>query len=219
MNAQLLSFTCPHCGRTADVDSASADKILVCPNRDCGKPFQVEIPTAAPAKSQATGRVAEAIPDAGSSLAEQDLHVVHPQTFRRFPFRFGLYVIFFFLGAAGFVYATLTDRFWVSVGCAMVFLFCLLRLVVWKIRNRNTSLTITTLRSVLKAGIFSTQTLEIPHREVREVRVVQDFQAKLFNVGDLIVQGDEKSGKILYLKGVKDAEALASVVRARASDK
>jgi uncharacterized membrane protein YdbT with pleckstrin-like domain len=91
----------------------------------------------------------------------------------------------------------------------------LVRIIVWYLRVHATTLTITSRRSILRSGVFTTTSLELPHQEVEEVLVRQRLWDRLVNVGDITIIGSKETGPTLNLLGIPDAENVAHQIRSR----
>jgi len=176
MQAQLLTYKCPHCGRPTDVDAAMADQTITCPNPLCHKPFKLEVPAAQPMPSLviSTG-LAEAAkqepaqPAKEPSDVEADLVDVHPLLFRRYPFRGVAYALLSVLGLGLLCAGVVNGTWWVGVLGAGMVGYGLYRLIVWWLRMLGTSVTVTTKRTLLRTGFFQGQITEIPHGQVAEI--------------------------------------------------
>jgi hypothetical protein len=224
MPAQLLAYSCPHCGKMMEVEPAPGDSILTCPNPECQKPFQLEVPRAQPAPAlivPSDGRpetndaetpspVAHVMP-----IAEPELVTVRPQMFRRHPLRCLALVTMIAVGVAGVTYGLAQDWLLMTLVSLAVAVYGGLRLTMWWLRNRSTSLTVTTRRSVLRSGVFSARNLELPHADAREVQVSQSWRDRMFGIGDLVIVGAEAGGAIIQVLGVPRAEEIASMIRSR----
>src|SRR5262245_14685082 len=53
MTMQTLTYRCPHCNGPVEVEAHAGKEVMVCPHENCGKPFQVEIPSAEPISATA----------------------------------------------------------------------------------------------------------------------------------------------------------------------
>jgi uncharacterized membrane protein YdbT with pleckstrin-like domain len=224
MPAQLMTYHCPHCGKPIDVDAGLGERVLTCPNPECQKPFQLEVPKAKPTPTLIVppetqpGTDGEAAPPPVAQitpLAEPELVRVHPEMFRRFPVRFGLMVLGLLVALFGLMYFLLTGWNLLALVCLVAGGYFGYRLVAWWLRDRSTTLTITTRRSILRSGIFNGVSVEIPHAEVRDVHVTQNLRDRLFNLGDLLILGPEQDGKSIQVLGVPNAEAIAAQIRSR----
>jgi hypothetical protein len=224
MPAQLLAYSCPHCGKMMEVEPTAGDSILTCPNPECQKPFQLEVPRAQPAPAlivpsdagvdatdtEAPPPVAQVTP-----MAEPELITVQPQMFRRYPLRCLALVIMILVGVAGMIYG-LSNEWMLFTLCSLpIAAYGGLRLLTWWLRDRNTRFTVTTRRSLLRSGVFNGRNIELPHAEVREVHVAQSWRDRLFGIGDLMILGPDAAGAALHVLGVPRAEEIAAMIRSR----
>lgn len=224
MTAQLLAYNCPHCGKMTEVEPAAGEQILTCPNPECQKPFRLEVPRAQPTpalivpsdESADQPREAEVLPLAQvTPMAEPELATVRPQMFRRYPFRFLLLAALVVGGAAGIMYGLWTDWTLAALVGLAVAAYGAARFTVWWLRNRSTSLTVTSRRCVLRTGVLTAQNIEIPHADVRQVHAAQSFTDRLFDVGDLVILGPESGGLAIQILGVPRADEIAALIRTR----
>lgn len=225
MQAQLLTYKCPHCGHPTDVDATMAEQTITCPNPLCHKPFKLEVPTAQPMPNLviSPGLAHEVIQDnhaaanatEASQEAETDLLTVHPMMFRRYPFRCIAYALMSVVGL-GFLLASLIKGGLVFglLGLAMVG-FGTFKLVVWWLRMIGTSVTLTTKRTLLRTGALHSQLTEVPHSQVADIEVHQTLFNRLMGVGDiaLVAHPDEKKG--ILLMGLPNPEDIAQQIRTR----
>lgn len=224
MQAQLLAYRCPHCGKVMEVEPTNGNRILTCPNPDCQKPFQLDVPRAEPAPTlilpeQAREETAEApaVPPVAqvAPLAEPELRAVRPTMFRRFPLRFLLLTIFVVGGLAAVVYGVMTGWTLVTISGGAFGLYGAVRLLFWWLRMRNTVLTVTTRRCTLRTGLFAGQTVEVIHGDVHDAQVVQSWRDRLFGVGDIVISGGNGNAPLMHVLGVPNAEGIVGLIRSR----
>jgi uncharacterized membrane protein YdbT with pleckstrin-like domain/DNA-directed RNA polymerase subunit RPC12/RpoP len=224
MQAQTLTYVCPHCGKPTEVEPTSGEQLLTCPNAECRKPFQVELPQAKPAPALiAPQELREQINGEGpppalaqpAPPAESELVTVRPQMFRRHPLQYTMLVGLALLGLAGLIFALFNGWAWLALVGLAVGLYASVRFALWWQRSRTTTMTVTTRRTILRSGVLTNYTLEIPHEEVQDVQVQKSLCDRIFKVGDLIITGPEDKGKIIHLLGVPGAEDIASQIQAR----
>src|SRR4029079_4308797 len=96
---RLLTANCPYCHETVESSVDHVHEPIECPS--CGKPFEMEIPTAAVNGVREVG-AEQAITSEGVAdpPAEQLLIKTHPATFRSHPF--ATFVVLAVFGAAVF---------------------------------------------------------------------------------------------------------------------
>jgi hypothetical protein len=224
MQAQLLAYQCPHCGKMMEVEPTAGNRILTCPNPDCQKPFQLDVPRAQPAPAlivpdeahEEAAQAPAARPVAQvSPLAEPELRVVRPTMFRRFPLRFVLLTVFAAGGLVATSYGLLTDWTLVAGIGVVAALYGLLRLLFWWLRTHNTVLTVTTRRCMLRTGVFAGQNVEMLHGDIHDAQVVQSWRDRLFDVGDLVLRGRDDKTPLLHVLGLPRADEIAGLIRSR----
>jgi hypothetical protein len=207
-----------------EVEPTGGNRILTCPNPDCQKPFQLDVPRAQPAPSlivpdEAREESAEAEPAPPvaqvSPLAEPELRVARPTMFRRFPLRFSLYTVFVAGGVGALLYGLFTDWTLVAMFGAAAALFGAARLFIWWLRSHNTVLTVTTRRCTLRTGVFAGQSVEALHGDIHDAQVVQSWRDRLFGVGDLVLQGQNGNGPLMHVLGLPRADEIAGLIRSR----
>lgn len=102
---------------------------------------------------------------------EQVLYRAHPSMWRNRPILFVICMISVILWGLG-----------------------LLVLIPWWLVCLNTTITVTSRRTILRRGILAKITSEVLHRDVRNVQVSQMLLQRFFNVGDVAIsssgQGD-----------------------------
>jgi membrane protein YdbS with pleckstrin-like domain len=228
MPAQLLTYRCPHCQHTVELDAALAEHTVACSNPECGKLFQPEVPTAQPLPAlvvppdirERPGRGPEPVRPAAPETearaeepAEKELFSVRPMMVRRYPFRCAGYVLAVVAGLTGVVLWWLEG--WAALGVlgALLGLVAGFRLLSWALRNRNTSLTATNKRLLLRAGSLTTHSTEIPYKEIVDVRVHQSLLNRLMRVGDITFFTSMVDKQQIRILGVPEPEELAGKIR------
>jgi membrane protein YdbS with pleckstrin-like domain len=224
MPAQLLTYRCPFCQHAIEVDPALAEQTVACPNPECQKPFHLEVPSAKPTPALIVPRPLDGHPAAEpepvrpvepppEEPAEKDVLTVRPVMFRRYPFRSSGYVAVI---VAGLVCVGLwLAEGWLALGLLglVVSAVASFRLFVWALRNRTTSLTLTTRRILLKAGSFTSHSTEIPYPEIRDVQVHQGVLNRLLEVGDMTLYTKMPDKQKVLIMAIPDPEAVAAEIR------
>jgi membrane protein YdbS with pleckstrin-like domain len=232
MPAQLLTYRCPHCQHAIEVDPALAEQTVTCSNPQCGKPFHLDVPTARPERllvvppdiherprepepirpeDPAAGH-AEVTPEA---FGEKEVLTVQPVMFRRYPFRFLGYVLAIVVGLVG-IAVWLLESWTIALGLLGIVLVvsASVRLLTWSLRNRTTSLTVTTKRLILKAGSLTSHTTEIPYKEITDVQVHQSLFNRLMKVGDITLATKMPDKRQILALAIPDPEDVATKIRA-----
>ena len=113
----------------------------------------------------------------------------HPCMFRARPFSFILCIIL------------------IPVGIGLIIL------LVWWLKCRTATLTITRKRLVYRTGVLSKSTDEIWHNDVRNVVVRQSFLQRMFGCGDIAVSTAGQSGIEVSAQGFKNPQQIADYIR------
>lgn len=209
---KTFTYECPFCGQSLEVTEAQLKETVRCPNPQCGRPFNLEIPTAKliHADEQSTGK-----PRVEELHDERELRVVHPSMFRKHPFLFlglGLLVVGGIVGAIWMAFGS--DRDWALAGLGLA-IAGVIAFGVWWFRTRHQTLVITTKRTVLRTGFFARRTSEVRHDDVRNLQVNQSFVERVLGVGDLAISSAGQEDLEILIRGVPDPDSLAALIRDR----
>lgn len=226
MSVSRLTYRCPHCDTALELEPQATDQLLTCPAPQCGKPFRADIPTAAPidpiilpagvsAEPSETPAV-PAMPLAQPAADREDrLQVVHLDMFRRYPFRCLGYGLLTLVGLAGVLWFGIAGRtFWAFL-FALPLGYGLYRIVPWWLRMRHTTLTITTKRCMVEAGVFAKEAENYALEHITDVQVNQGLLSRFLNVGDIVLSSDDGGKKQVMLMAVPDPERVAEHIRTR----
>jgi membrane protein YdbS with pleckstrin-like domain len=158
-------------------------------------PAQAAVGTVPPLVSGERPASPTVAPNAVSSADEEELLKVHPSMFRNKPIKFLTLLI---IGVAGLALA-MTDplaRYQVQVQNSR--LICLavglgtalivgIAFLLWWLRYRRVSLTITNKWTILQAGLLSRYVKDVRHADVRMIVVKQGSLQRLLGVGSIAV--------------------------------
>ena len=217
MTTQTLSYTCPHCGTPVDVIPETGQELVACPAPHCGKPFKIEVPTAERAADLVLPSAPKepehklVLPLAQSAAAhEEEVCKVHLHALRRYPFRCLGYLLVF---AAGVALAFWLRDWWFAVAAGLAIAsMALFRLLLWTLRMRLTTLTLTTKRCILESGVFAKQSTEVKLQDITEIHVAQSLLARLLGAGDLVILSNNGEKKLVVM-AVRDPAALAARIQ------
>lgn len=193
------------------------DGIVQCANPDCRQAFRVDLPqgkvlrssdSAAPANRESGAR-----PVSGGG--EQTLVQLHPSMLRRHPFQFTGSMLLLLVGGAGVVYGLVLPEWWVVGVAVAVALFGVGVLLLWWLKVKSTTLTVTSERTILRKGILSRRTTEVRHDDVRNLQVNQTFLERMLGVGDLAISSAGQDDLEIDIDGVRNPEQIASYIRDR----
>ncbi|SHG67574.1 Short C-terminal domain-containing protein [Fodinibius roseus] len=118
------------------------------------------------------------------------LYKSHPSIFKSHPVGFILCVLLGFL-------------VW---GIGFVILF------IWWLKVKGILLTIDNRKTILRKGIFSKQTNEVYHSDVRNIQVSQSFFQQIFDVGTLQVSSAGQSNMEISVSGIPDPEKAKKII-------
>jgi uncharacterized membrane protein YdbT with pleckstrin-like domain len=217
MTTQTLSYTCPHCGTPVDVIPETGQELVACPAPHCGKPFKIEVPVAERAADLVLPSAANeperkpVLPLAQSAAAhEEEVCKVRLHALRRYPFRCLGYLVIIAVGVA---FAFWLRDWWFAVLAGLaVASIALFRLLLWTLRMRLTTLTLTTKRCILESGVFAKQSTEVLLQDITEIHVGQSLLARLLGAGDLVILSNNGEKKLVVM-AVRDPVALAARIQ------
>jgi hypothetical protein len=213
-----LVYRCPHCGASHELAESLIGDRVDC--RSCGKPFEAAAPVATPVQS-GDGEPASFRVAAGEGEVENPILVVHPVLIRKHPLRFlgvaivllaGIACIIAGLAGGAAAPGNAPPGLLLIAGAILTGLAATYWLVAW-IETRFTSLSITNRRSVLRKGLFSRETSEVRHRDVRNLQVEQSAIERLLNVGDLAISSAGQDDLEIAVAGIPDPTRVAAVIR------
>jgi len=195
---QLLTAKCPYCGRDVETTIDHTAEPIVCPK--CQKPFEMEIPSAE-VTSVREVEVVKTQDHIATKPKEHTLHRVHPVVFRARPL--GSLIVLTVTVAAVYglwlgltmedsasegkllgstTLASINWLLWMSVA-ALIFVVGLLS--YWFAMSMSTTLTVTDSRTIFKRGIFSRDTSEVQHDDVRNIQIDQSLFERLLRIGEI----------------------------------
>jgi len=85
-------------------------------------------------------------------------------------------------------------------------------LLIWWIKCKTRTLTITNKRTTLTEGFISKHTSEILHAHIRNIQVVQGFFDRIFNVGTLAISSAGQSEMEISFSGLAHPEKAQSLI-------
>jgi phage FluMu protein Com len=176
----VIQLTCDNCNQLLEVPDTAAGQKVKCPA--CG---DVRVIPAAPSPEPSKGEdraAAAGLPPAHGP--EQRVLIVRQTMARARPFLFLLLTLLVLGGIAGAIYygvvAYRAPMLSASLAAAAVGLGVF---AYWKIRTLETSLEITTKRTIERKGLFSRFTSEVLHQDIRNIQVTQTFFERVMGVG------------------------------------
>lgn len=119
---------------------------------------------------------------------EETLYERNPSMFRNHPFWFSFYVLLSL----------------VVVG--------LILLLIWWLQCKSTTLTITSVRTILRRGLLSKSTNEVLHMNVRNVLVEQSFMQRILDTGTIGISSAGQSEVEILVKGMPDPDQIRDLI-------
>lgn len=211
--SRTLAYECPHCGAANMVDPSAIGEIVTCLNDDCGQVFKVDAP-AGHLLHDDDPKVVEARTnhqDTMVSQTERELFTVHPSIFGNQPFSFIGCVLVVIGGIVGAVVAR-DELILMSSGLVLAAAGALL-LAYWWFQTRFRSVTVTSKRTIYRQGIFSKQTSEVQHDDVRNMQVDQSFFDRLVGVGHLAISSSGQDDMEIDVRGLKSPQRVIDIIR------
>lgn len=219
-----ILYKCPRCDDNVAVESHLCGDSVACPA--CGSKFVPEPPRAEPMQVE-TERANEDISEANvvdrTADDETIIHQVHQAMFRRNPFWFLLLSTVFVgcLVLSGVIWFWPADqgRWESATSLGLVLLLIALvfgaMLLVWWVRTRSMTLTVTNKRTRLREGILAKQTTEVQHDDVRNLQIDQSAVQRLLSVGDLAISSSGQDDLEVVAKGIPSPGEIAALIRKR----
>ena len=84
--------------------------------------------------------------------------------------------------------------------------------LVWWLKCKATTLTVTSDRTRLRRGILSKSVTEVWHRDVRNVTLNQTFFQRIFDVGSLGISSAGQSGIEIAVSGIPDPDGVKELI-------
>jgi uncharacterized membrane protein YdbT with pleckstrin-like domain len=221
MTAQTVSYRCPHCNQTVDVDLNHEHDLLICPNPACQKPFKVDVPVAHPSSELILPPgVHEEVqttpaPVAAPAGAEEEKGIVKVRLamFRRYPWRCLAYGLGIIAGIILGVYYLLTGWHLFTLVFLAIAVVCAYRLGSWWLRMEHVALTVTNKRCVLETGVLEKKVTEIPMSDLVDIVVRQSFLQRWLKVGDITLVSHKGDAHRILVMAVPYPQSVAGQIR------
>lgn len=205
----MAVITCDRCEKPIDVANPIMGQKVTCPS--CGDVNIVRSLSNAPAGVPLTDRASAAgYPPAFGP--EADVLMVHPAMFRAKPIRFLFLAAILLGGAAGAVFFTTTAAIPLAIVCAALAALALLWLLVWKIHTLGDSLKVTTKRTIDQHGLFSKDTSDVLHVDIKNIQIKQSFMDRLWNVGQIALSSSAEHEEEIVLKDIPNPEKVRQII-------
>jgi uncharacterized membrane protein YdbT with pleckstrin-like domain/phage FluMu protein Com len=227
----MLTFVCDNCEKALEVDDHQAGSKVKCPY--CGDvnivpgaststPGASRSPLAAAASGGASGPDAlpKARPDRAAAAGfppangpEAFVRQVRSSMFRARPWTTLLmFVLIVGGGIGGVVLAFMPGLQPFAIACAVACVVGLLWLGVWKVLALEVRLEITTKRTIERRGLFSKQTTEVMHADIRNFQLSQTFWQRMLNVGTIGISSAANEDVEIVMKNVPKPEEVRKII-------
>jgi membrane protein YdbS with pleckstrin-like domain/DNA-directed RNA polymerase subunit RPC12/RpoP len=222
-----IHFKCPHCGKHLEVDDGAAGRTVPCPQcsqnliipapdrepvppstiptyipcpycaedvrlaakkcKHCGEFLDEALRAESPPLPAGTPQEQQE-PSPKAPDAERTLYEAHPVMFKNEPVGYILSVLLCLVGIG------------------------IIILLVWSLKCRGTTLTITNRKTVFRKGLLSKFTTEVYHSDVRNVMVNQSFLQRLFKVGTIGISSAGQSGVEIGVDGLSNPDQIRDLI-------
>ena len=81
--------------------------------------------------------------------------------------------------------------------------------VVWWLKCRGMSLTVTQQQTILRYGIITPSIQTVPHRSLRKIEIQQTWEQKIFGAGTLVLSTTCQEGKEIEFGGILNPRRIA----------
>lgn len=145
-------------------------------------------------------------------LEEYDLLTVNPAWFLSRPGHGAIAILGIIMGLAFLAGAAVQG----AVGYAYVGLALLAAsagtLGFWKLQSKTMTITVTTKQLIIAQGLFSRDTLEVPVREIQDIRLTQTLTERLVGIGRLSISNSSQEDDEVELKDIPNPQTLKKTI-------
>ncbi len=226
----MLTFICDNCEKALEVDDNQAGLKVKCPY--CGDVNIVPgSSTTSPGPSRSTGATgaaggaaaADSIPKARADRAaaagfppangpEAFVRQIKSSMFRARPWTTLLMFVLIVGGGIGGIVTAIMHLYPVAIACGVAFVLGLVWLGIWKILALEVRLEITTKRTIERRGLFSKQTTEVMHADIRNFQLSQTFWQRMLNVGTIGISSAANEDVEIVMKDVPKPEEVRKMI-------
>jgi uncharacterized membrane protein YdbT with pleckstrin-like domain len=135
---------------------------------------------------------------------EQEILKLSPAMFRDRPIWF---LVLLLLIIGGCVAATSVPE--IGFGAAGLGAFLLL---IWWLREKSTTLTVTNKRTILRRGLLSKNTREVRHSDVRFLEVKQTLGQRLVGIGSIAISSAAQGEIEIAVRGIKHPQHVKDTI-------
>lgn len=205
----MPTIICDRCEKPIEVPNPIMGQRVTCPN--CGDVNIIRSLTNSPAPSTDRAAAAGYPPALGP---EQDVMIVRPAMFRAKPLRFLLLGVVVLGGIGGSIYfvAGPTPHNVFAISCLAAAAASLLWLIFWKVHTLGEGLKITTKRTIDRHGLFSKQTSDVLHVDIKNIQIKQSFLDRLWGVGSIALSSSAEHEDEIEITDVPHPEKVREVI-------
>ena len=204
----MAVITCDRCEKPFDAPNAAPGQKVACPA--CG---DVNVVTSADAQGPARADRAAQAGYPPTSGPEVDVLMVRPAMFRARPLRFILLLAMALGGAGGAIFFAVTGAgLPLAIPCAAVALAAVLWLLTWKVRTLGEGLKITTKRTIDEHGLFSRDTSDVLHVDIKNIQIKQTFAERLLGIGQIAMSSSAENEEEIVIRDVPNPEKVRQII-------
>lgn len=211
----MATITCDRCDKPFNIPSAVRGQKVPCPA--CGDINVVRESDPTPSTPQPReDRAAQAgYPPALGP--EVDVITVHPAMLRAKPVRFILLVIVILAGltASGYFVGPTTSNHAskpLAATCFGAAILAVLYLISWRIKTLGDSLRITTKRTIDQHGLFSKDTSDVLHADIKNIQIRQSFMDRLWGVGHIALSSSAEHEEEISIADIPNPEKIRFII-------
>jgi uncharacterized membrane protein YdbT with pleckstrin-like domain len=102
---------------------------------------------------------------------------------------------------------------WFVITCLLsIVIVGLIIFLIWWLKCKGTTLTISDVRTTLRKGILSKSITEVWHQDVRNVQLNQTFLQRIFDVGSIGISSSGQSGLEILVKGIPEPSRVKALI-------
>lgn len=170
--------------------------------------------TTAQGAGEPDGLTGDQPPQQGRSddLEEYDLLSVNPSWFLARPGHAAIAILGVVMGLAflaGAAFRGTVEFAYVGIG---VLLASAGTMGFWKLQSKTMTVTVTTKQLIIAQGLFSRNTLEVPIREIQDIRLTQTLTERLVGIGRLSISNSGQEDDEVELKDIPNPQALKKAI-------
>lgn len=143
---------------------------------------------------------------------ETVLYEAHPSMFRNHPLWFIGMILFCLLGFALPFLPIDTSGTTKLVEIAVPLLIGLIMFLLWWLKCKGTTLTVTSERTSCRRGILSKSVTEVWHQDIRNVQLDQTLLQRILNVGKIGISSAGQAGLEISVSGMPHPDKVKGLI-------